>query len=1036
MPRINFSRTERFAQMSKQEQLIAQKRQQIMEKQRTLELAKQIAAEASKDTPSATEVPEAPEASGKVVLPFSNDGSFLERFKQLSEKIVKQTEDQVKLAPTPEPDTAAADVPVTAANPATVPGVSASGSGDHMFKFDVPPPSLIPPLPPPPPPPPPPQLPAMADDVHFEPFYDLPPIIHDHSEQPDGGVVRDGPAVGRDGTSSEVDSNFQVFSEHDKLPTTIEELIQLVADIGDVYEDKLCSRKNDLHPSLWFVFDKHSDAYVSFRRMIQARRLKRSLGSSGAMQIVMADHGNHANDGGGDDDDDDAKYDPADVLDDSIVDEGPETERPAFQHPEQAGRGPAADRVGPGGSDGMFLVSPSAAAPPPPPSAGGEIPIHMMPNFYGDERHFYDDKSTTETDSDTEYVREARERNLKNLKRKTFDAGNRREDGSSTDSDDDYHAMLAGPGDSANESTNEKNGGSSGTTGGSAAGALGSGGFSRLKYRKKYRVGENNEAVGGGAGGTGTGENPDGGGHVPSPWGPPSECRMRDVLQYVYRHYGTVDDLSAECWSKAEQHHRLHLLYDDLVAKVKLHEQFMLSRWDASNGSVDSEQERLLDTTKRESIVAWTTAITSLYERVRPAHLSEFLMRGDYESFVEQFRQMSDRQPNFEDYKEFVLQRAGIRDVVKVETEPQGPQTGGGSRKPEYSSSDSDFASHRDQSTRQQGGSQQPPPPQSAAGGGQSETGGGRDGGSQNVGHSSTATGMKRTFEDSDRQREAAKRRKSRWSEQVVESGGGSGPQPSQAIGLAPYPGASGRAHPPGPPPSLLAGAGTPKLSGVSRTDPALLAYARQNFGSTNLTEEEWTKAEDHYKINLLFQDMLRKRQEIDRLANSGRFKYEYDSDEDTTGGTWEHKLRMQEMEATQKWANELTRQSEGKHHIGDFLPPEELRKFMEKYEAQKTNRQPNLSDYKDYKLREDNVGFQMLQKLGWKQGQGLGADGSGIVDPINKASQRDNNQGLGIIAPDNPEVNDNEYDAYRKRMMLAYRFRPNPLNNPRRAYY
>lgn len=50
MPRINFSRTERFAQMSKQEQLIAQKRQQILEKQRTLELAKQIAAEATKDT--------------------------------------------------------------------------------------------------------------------------------------------------------------------------------------------------------------------------------------------------------------------------------------------------------------------------------------------------------------------------------------------------------------------------------------------------------------------------------------------------------------------------------------------------------------------------------------------------------------------------------------------------------------------------------------------------------------------------------------------------------------------------------------------------------------------------------------------------------------------------------------------------------------------------------------------------------------------------------------------------------------------------
>lgn len=48
MPRVNFTRTDRIAQMSKQEQIIAQKRQQILEKQRTLQMAKQIAAEASK----------------------------------------------------------------------------------------------------------------------------------------------------------------------------------------------------------------------------------------------------------------------------------------------------------------------------------------------------------------------------------------------------------------------------------------------------------------------------------------------------------------------------------------------------------------------------------------------------------------------------------------------------------------------------------------------------------------------------------------------------------------------------------------------------------------------------------------------------------------------------------------------------------------------------------------------------------------------------------------------------------------------------
>jgi hypothetical protein len=43
------------------------------------------------------------------------------------------------------------------------------------------------------------------------------------------------------------------------------------------------------------------------------------------------------------------------------------------------------------------------------------------------------------------------------------------------------------------------------------------------------------------------------------------------------------------------------------------------------------------------------------------------------------------------------------------------------------------------------------------------------------------------------------------------------------------------------------------------------------------------------------------------------------------------------------------------------------------------------------------------------------------------RAQQR-NRQGLGANEVEAPNDNDNEYDAYRKRMMLAYRFRPNPL--------
>lgn len=38
------------------------------------------------------------------------------------------------------------------------------------------------------------------------------------------------------------------------------------------------------------------------------------------------------------------------------------------------------------------------------------------------------------------------------------------------------------------------------------------------------------------------------------------------------------------------------------------------------------------------------------------------------------------------------------------------------------------------------------------------------------------------------------------------------------------------------------------------------------------------------------------------------------------------------------------------------------------------------------------------------------------------------NGAGLGVDRPAELSKGDDEYDAFRKRMMLAYRFRPNPL--------
>lgn len=46
----------------------------------------------------------------------------------------------------------------------------------------------------------------------------------------------------------------------------------------------------------------------------------------------------------------------------------------------------------------------------------------------------------------------------------------------------------------------------------------------------------------------------------------------------------------------------------------------------------------------------------------------------------------------------------------------------------------------------------------------------------------------------------------------------------------------------------------------------------------------------------------------------------------------------------------------------------------------------------------------------------------------ISRCNNRGDTDGLGLEKPDNLKLSDDEYEAYRKRMMLAYRFRPNPL--------
>ncbi|KAK2081368.1 SURP and G-patch domain-containing protein 1 [Saguinus oedipus] len=163
-----------------------------------------------------------------------------------------------------------------------------------------------------------------------------------------------------------------------------------------------------------------------------------------------------------------------------------------------------------------------------------------------------------------------------------------------------------------------------------------------------------------------------------------------------------------------------------------------------------------------------------------------------------------------------------------------------------------------------------------------------------------------------------------------------------------------------------------------------------------------------------------------------------YDNDEevDSELGMWEHQLWLMEMDKTREWAEQLTKMGRGKHFIGDFLPPDELEKFMETFKALKEGREPDYSEYKEFKLTVENIGYQMLMKMGWKEGEGLGSEGQGIKNPVNKGTTTVDGASFGTDRPAELSKEDDKYEAFRKRMMLAYRFRPNPLNNPRRPYY
>lgn len=122
------------------------------------------------------------------------------------------------------------------------------------------------------------------------------------------------------------------------------------------------------------------------------------------------------------------------------------------------------------------------------------------------------------------------------------------------------------------------------------------------------------------------------------------------------------------------------------------------------------------------------------------------------------------------------------------------------------------------------------------------------------------------------------------------------------------------------------------------------------------------------------------------------------------------------------------------KHHMEDFIPEDEKAKFLAKCgDASSKAKAKELEDAK--RIKADNVGHKLLAKMGWKEGEGLGTGTLGRADPLQAAGQTSTRLGLGAARTEEVKEDDDIYTQYRKRMMLGYKHRPNPLNNPRKPY-
>eukprot|EP00808_Paulinella_micropora_P005401 g38451.t1 len=102
------------------------------------------------------------------------------------------------------------------------------------------------------------------------------------------------------------------------------------------------------------------------------------------------------------------------------------------------------------------------------------------------------------------------------------------------------------------------------------------------------------------------------------------------------------------------------------------------------------------------------------------------------------------------------------------------------------------------------------------------------------------------------------------------------------------------------------------------------------------------------------------------------------------------------------------------KRHLGAYIPDKAFAEFMAKAEGK---------DVDKNRLQADNKGHKLLKAMGWKEGEGLGKEGTGIVAPV-QAQLKADNGGVGTSDPSEVRADDDDFTKYKKRMMLAYKYR------------